>query len=43
MSEFLYHALGICGEHWHPNALNITAIVMIISIVTRIIYKRYAK
>jgi len=23
MKEFLYHALGICGEHWHPNLLNI--------------------
>jgi len=43
MTEFLYHALGICGEHWHPNAINITAIVMIASIITRIIYKRYAK
>ena len=19
MIEFLKHALGICGEHWHPN------------------------
>jgi hypothetical protein len=43
MTEFLYHALGICGEHWHPNAINITAIIMIASIVARIIYKRYAK
>lgn len=43
MTEFLYHALGICGEHWHPNAINMTAIIMIASIVARIIYKRYAK
>jgi hypothetical protein len=40
MTEFLYHALGICGEHWHPNALNITAIIMIASIVARLVYKR---
>lgn len=19
MIEFIKHALGICGEHWHPN------------------------
>jgi hypothetical protein len=19
MIEFLKHALGLCGEHWHPN------------------------
>lgn len=43
MTEFLYHALGICGEHWHPNAINITAIVMIVSIIARVIYRRHAK
>ena len=21
--DFLYHALGICGEHHHPNLINI--------------------
>jgi hypothetical protein len=25
MGEVLRHALGICGEHWHPNLLNISA------------------
>ena len=40
MQEFLYHALGICGEHWHPNLLNITLIVMVTSIITRIVYKK---
>tara|TARA_R100000734_G_C3314436_1_gene106036 strand:+ start:465 stop:602 length:138 start_codon:yes stop_codon:yes gene_type:complete len=40
MQEFLYHALGICGEHWHPNLLNITLIVMATSIITRIVYKK---
>jgi hypothetical protein len=28
MSEFLYHALGFCGEHWHPNAINMTALAL---------------
>jgi len=24
--EFLWHASGLCGEHWHPNAINLTVI-----------------
>ena len=24
MSEALYHALGLCGEHWHPNPINVS-------------------
>lgn len=24
MSEALYHALGLCGEHWHPNLINVS-------------------
>jgi hypothetical protein len=28
MKEFLWHALGLCGEHWHPNLINITALVL---------------
>ena len=24
--EFLYHATGLCGEHWHPNAINLSVI-----------------
>lgn len=43
MSEFLYHALGICGEHWHPNALNVTAIVLFVSIITKIVYNKVKK
>lgn len=33
MLEFLKHALGICGEHWHPNLLNISAFSIGISTV----------
>ena len=43
MKEFLYHALGICGEHWHPNLLNITLIVATVSILTRAMYKKYRR
>ena len=40
MKEFLYHALGICGEHWHPNLINITLIIALTSIAGRFTYKR---
>ena len=25
MIEFIKHALGVCGEHWHPNIFTIAA------------------
>ena len=37
--EFLYHALGLCGEHWHPNVLNVTCLVLSIVLA----YKAYKK
>ena len=40
MKEFLYHALGICGEHWHPNLINITFMIMLVSLAGRFTYKR---
>jgi len=27
MMEFLYHALGICGEHNHPHLINLSLVV----------------
>ena len=35
MTEFLYHALGICGEHWHPNLINLSLIAMLVYVGTR--------
>ena len=26
LTDFLYHASGMCGEHWHPNAINLSLI-----------------
>jgi len=26
MVELLRHTLGLCGEHWHPNLLNMSLI-----------------
>ena len=35
MTEVIYHAMGFCGEHWHPNALNITAMALVASLVIK--------
>jgi hypothetical protein len=40
MSEFLYHALGLCGHVHHPSLLNVTAIVAVIVLASSIVYKR---
>jgi len=42
MIETIYHALGLCGDMHHPSLLNVTAIVLIASILSRAIYKRRA-
>ena len=41
MSEFIYHALGFCGEHWHPNAINMTAMFMIAALIIKSIKNNY--
>ncbi len=33
MKESFNHLLGLCGEHTHPNAINLTAIVLVVLIV----------
>ena len=43
ISEFLWHASGMCGEHWHPNAINVTAIVIVSCIAVRMIYKKFSR
>lgn len=40
MKEFLYHALGVCGEHSHPHLINVTAIVAVTAVATSIIVYR---
>ena len=37
MKEFIYHALGFCGEHWHLNAINIMDIIIMGYITIKII------
>ena len=43
MKEFLYHALGLCGEHSHRHLLNVTAIVAIAIVAASIIAYRRSK
>ena len=43
MTDFLYHALGFCGEHWHPNAINVTAMILIVSLLVKTLKIKYEK
>ena len=43
MKEVLYHALGICGEHWHPNLINLSLIALVLFLLTRVTIKRKAQ
>ena len=42
MTEFIYHAMGFCGEHWHPNAIIITAMILMAGLIIKSI-KNYEK
>ncbi len=35
--ELLYHASGLCGEHWHPNAINLTVIGLVMWSVAKVV------
>lgn len=40
MVEFIRHLLGVCGEHWHPNLLNLSVFLLGITwIISYIKYK----
>mgnify|MGYP003132325351 CR=1 len=43
ISEFLYHATGLCGHAHHPSLINITAIALVAIVATRLVYKRAKK
>ena len=40
MTEFLYHALGMCGEHSHPHLLNLGYIALFMYIGYKIVNKQ---
>ena len=45
--EFLWHASGFCGEHWHPNAINLTVIGLgvwcVVKVVRSAVRARFAR
>jgi hypothetical protein len=41
MKDFIYHALGVCGEHWHPNLLNMSLIALTMFVAYKAIQKQY--
>jgi hypothetical protein len=41
MTDFIYHALGICGEHSHPHLLNIGFLALFSYVGYRIISKQF--
>jgi hypothetical protein len=43
MTDFIYHIMGFCGEHWHPNVINITAMVLIATLILKSIKNKYEK
>ncbi len=43
MKDIINHLLGLCGEHTHPNLLNVTAIMLGVILVTQIVLKRKHK
>lgn len=43
ISEFLYHATGLCGHVHHPSLINITVIALVAIVATRLVYKRVKK
>ena len=43
MKEFLYHALGVCGEHSHPHLLHVMVTVAVAIVATSIIVYRRSR
>ena len=47
IKEFLWHASGMCGDHWHPNVFNMTAMALgvwcVVKVVRSAVRARYAR
>jgi hypothetical protein len=41
MTDFIYHALGICGEHSHPHLLNVGFLALFAYVGYKIIRKQF--
>ena len=40
ITEFLYHILGVCGEHTHPHLVNVGILAAGMYLVIKIYQKR---
>lgn len=40
MNDKIKHLLGLCGEHTHPNIVNITLVIIGLTLMIRYFYKR---
>ena len=43
MKDVFYHASGMCGEHWHPNAINVTFLILCACLVYRQVHSTHRK
>ena len=43
MVEFIKHALGLCGEHWHPNIFTVILGGLGLSPALNYIYYKFKK
>ena len=44
MNEYIHHLLGLCGENSHPNAINVTLVMIGIALTIKYVYtKKNAK
>jgi hypothetical protein len=37
VKEFLWHASGFCGEHWHPNVMNVSVMLGVVWCVAKVV------
>ena len=38
LNDFLWHASGMCGEHWHPNAINLSVIGLLVLCGAKVVW-----
>lgn len=42
MNEYVYHLTGMCGEHWHPNLINLSLAALLAYAAYRAWHKQRA-
>jgi len=41
MNELIYHFLGFCGEHFHPNIYNVSIVIFCVLLMYNYIKKQF--